>query len=160
MLVVVVGALWSWQGVLVLLCGLLAVVVGAWYAVSRRGRTRSVALLVVALGAVAFIGGLVMGDAGLPRAIAVVLLAALSVGSARVVFHRSRRDLRAAALSRTPAAAARHGVLLINPRSGGGKAERFDLVGACRERGIDAVVLEPGNDLLELAEDAVARGAD
>ncbi len=48
----------------------------------------------------------------------------------------------------------------MNPRSGGGKAERFDLPTRCRERGIEPVVLQPGDDLLSLAEDAVARGAD
>ena len=48
----------------------------------------------------------------------------------------------------------------MNLRSGGGKAERFDLVDECRQRGIEPIVLEPGNDLLELAQDAIARGAD
>ncbi len=35
-------------------------------------------------------------------------------------------------------------VLLINPRSGGGKAERVGLVEECRARGIEPVVLRPG----------------
>jgi diacylglycerol kinase family enzyme len=51
-------------------------------------------------------------------------------------------------------------VLLINPHSGGGKAERFGLVAQCRARGIEPVVLQPGDDLVGLAEAAVARGAD
>jgi diacylglycerol kinase family enzyme len=51
-------------------------------------------------------------------------------------------------------------VLLINPRSGGGKAERLGLVAECRARGIEPVVLQPGDDLVALAEAAVARGAD
>lgn len=51
-------------------------------------------------------------------------------------------------------------MLLINPRSGGGKAERFGLVAECRRRGIEPLVLEPGDDLVVLAEAAVARGAD
>jgi diacylglycerol kinase family enzyme len=53
-----------------------------------------------------------------------------------------------------------HAVLLMNPRSGGGKAEKFELERRCRERGIEPVVLTPGSDLLALAEDAVRRGAD
>ena len=57
-------------------------------------------------------------------------------------------------------APARHPVLLVNPVSGGGKAERFDLVQQCRARGIEAVVLRPGDDLAGLVADAVARGAD
>jgi diacylglycerol kinase family enzyme len=50
--------------------------------------------------------------------------------------------------------------LLINPKSGGGKAERFDLARAARKRGIGAVVLERGDDLLELAERALSDGAN
>jgi diacylglycerol kinase family enzyme len=50
--------------------------------------------------------------------------------------------------------------LLINPKSGGGKAERFDLAREARKRGIGAVVLEHGDDLLELAERALSDGAD
>jgi diacylglycerol kinase family enzyme len=48
----------------------------------------------------------------------------------------------------------------MNPKSGGGKAEKYHLVEECRKRGIEPVVLQPGDDLLQLAEDAVARGAD
>ena len=53
-----------------------------------------------------------------------------------------------------------HPVLLVNPRSGGGKATRFQLADRCRELGIEPVVLAPGDDLLHLAEDAVTRGCD
>ena len=42
----------------------------------------------------------------------------------------------------------------------GGKAERFGLAELCRERGIEPVILNPGDDLRQLAEDAVSRGAD
>lgn len=55
---------------------------------------------------------------------------------------------------------ARQSVLLINPHSGGGKAERFGLVEVCRTQGIEPVVLGPGDDLHGLVEAAVARGAD
>jgi diacylglycerol kinase family enzyme len=50
-------------------------------------------------------------------------------------------------------------VLIINLKSGGGKAERFDLAGEASRRGIEAVILAPGDDLLVLAEEAVDRGA-
>lgn len=53
-----------------------------------------------------------------------------------------------------------HPVLIINPRSGGGTAERLDLAGECRARGIELVELHHGDDLLGLAEDLVSRGAD
>ena len=51
-------------------------------------------------------------------------------------------------------------VLLINPRSGGGKAERVGLARECTARGIEPVVLRPGQDVVALAEAAVAGGAE
>ena len=83
--------------------------------------------------------------------------------------HRPR-PLRAAPRSQGAASAAgprharwvrpTHGVLIMNLRSGGGKAERFALAEECRRRGIEPVILEPGDDLLELARSAIDRGAD
>jgi len=54
----------------------------------------------------------------------------------------------------------RHPVLIVNPRSGGGKAKRFGLVNECVARGIEPVVFERGDDLLGVAAAAVSRGAD
>jgi diacylglycerol kinase family enzyme len=51
-------------------------------------------------------------------------------------------------------------VLFINPKSGGGKATRVRLAERARERGIDAIVLRPDDDLATLVDEAVARGAD
>ena len=51
-------------------------------------------------------------------------------------------------------------VLFINPRSGGGKAGRVHLDEAAQERGIQPVVLTPGDHLDALVEQAVAAGAD
>jgi diacylglycerol kinase family enzyme len=50
--------------------------------------------------------------------------------------------------------------LIINPRSGGGKAERFDLARECRTRGIEPLVFRPGDDLRTIATAAVTAGAD
>ena len=51
-------------------------------------------------------------------------------------------------------------VLFVNPRSGGGKAARAGLAEQARERGIDTIVLHPGDDLAALVRRAVADGAD
>lgn len=51
-------------------------------------------------------------------------------------------------------------VLFINPRSGGGRAGRAHLGEAARERAIKSVMLKPGDDLGDLAEEAAASGAD
>jgi diacylglycerol kinase family enzyme len=56
--------------------------------------------------------------------------------------------------------AAQRPALFINPRSGGGRAGRARLAEVARERGIEPVVLEPGDDLGALAADAAAAGAD
>lgn len=50
--------------------------------------------------------------------------------------------------------------LFVNPRSGGGKATAAGLVERARERGIDVVVVQAGQRLASLVEDAVARGAE
>jgi diacylglycerol kinase family enzyme len=71
----------------------------------------------------------------------------------RTSAHATHRHARAA----TPA---RNGVLIINPRSGGGKAERFNLLEEASKRSVEPVVLEPGDDLTQLARRAVSRGAD
>jgi diacylglycerol kinase family enzyme len=51
-------------------------------------------------------------------------------------------------------------VLFLNPRSGGGRAERGGLAERARERGIDVVALRPEQSLATLVEEAVAEGAD
>jgi hypothetical protein len=59
-----------------------------------------------------------------------------------------------------PVAAAGDAVLLINPRSGGGKAECTGPAQECRVRGVEPIVLGSEEDPVALAEAAVARGAD
>jgi diacylglycerol kinase family enzyme len=51
-------------------------------------------------------------------------------------------------------------VLLINPRSGDGKAARAALADRARERGVEPVVLRPTDDLATLTAIAVEKGAD
>jgi diacylglycerol kinase family enzyme len=87
------------------------------------------------------------------------LLAAASVGCARVALRRTRRAVLEAAHARQAAPREARPVLIINPKSGGGKAGRFRLTDECRARGIEPIVLQPGDDLMRLAEDAIAGGA-
>ena len=51
-------------------------------------------------------------------------------------------------------------VLIYNPKSGGGKAEKFSLATEGRRVAIEAIELSPGQDLETIVRDAVARGAD
>jgi diacylglycerol kinase family enzyme len=69
-------------------------------------------------------------------------------------------EQRTSGSSEAQAAPPVHPVVIINPRSGGGKAERFELVREAHARGIEPVLFEPGDDLRKIATDAVAAGAD
>jgi diacylglycerol kinase family enzyme len=131
----------------------VAAVVAAWTALVHRGARRVVATVVAAV-ALAAIVVLLLSDSVLQ----LVLLAALMAASAAA----SRVALGPAPSSTDtrPVGPARRGVLLMNPRSGGGKVGRFALVEEAHRRGIVPVVLEPGDDLRALAERAVADGAD
>lgn len=129
--------------------GALAVAGGAgWFALRRRGpaRVAGVALALVALGG---------GIAALVRLDVLDELAALAVTVA-VFAVATRVALLGAAQAIRPARAKRTGraVLLLNPRSGGGKVEQFDLVEEAKRRGIEPVMLEKGDDLVALAREA------
>ncbi|HSH32899.1 MAG TPA: diacylglycerol kinase family protein [Actinomycetota bacterium] len=157
---VIIATAASLGGVLMVLVGVLIVVGGGWHAVSRRGPVRTISVLVAVVGVVIAVTGLVIGDFSIGRGITIVLLSAISVGTARVALHRTDKDLAATVSSLPSAPPASRPVLIMNPRSGGGKVGKFHLEDECRSRGIEPVVLSPGDDLLALAEDAIARGAD
>jgi len=82
-----------------------------------------------------------------------VALLVVAAALGRSALGRDVRTLKAEPTAGARVAPAARPVLLINPRSGGGKAERSGLVGACTERGIEPVVLAPGDDLRELVLD-------
>ena len=89
-----------------------------------------------------------------------VFVAGMVLALAGIAAIRGIRVLRRSEPSGRAVSAARHAALIVNPRSGGGKAERFGLAEECRARGIEVLILEQGQDLAGLAEAAVARGAD
>ena len=59
-----------------------------------------------------------------------------------------------------PADPPRQPVLFVNPRSGGGTAERAGIVERARQSAIEVVMLTPGQSLPALVRAAVANGAD
>lgn len=154
--VLVVGIL-DRPGYLVLSALSLAVaVVGGWYALSRRGSGRVVGVVLLAVGLVAFLAVMVALDFGR----VLVLALGIAAGSVAAAGYALREPAVPEAGGGARAGRPEHPVLIMNLKSGGGKAERFHLVDECERRGIEPIVLTPGVDLLELAEDAVARGAD
>ena len=78
--------------------------------------------------------------------------------SARTALGKSRHAGGSA--QTTESFSVKRGVLILNPKSGGGKAEQFELAKRAREMGVEPVVLRPGDDLEQLARDAAERGAD
>ena len=160
-LAVVVVVLLRRPLVLALAVGCVGLGVGAAaYAVTRAGirRTLAAVLAVLALaGAVVLIFAAAGGLLVIGMVVALILLGAVATR------HALGRDIKSLKSSPTPGTAvgpAARPVLLMNPKSGGGKVGRFNLVEEARRRGIEPVVLAPGDDLLALAEQAVAGGAD
>ena len=139
---------------------LLMATVCGWFGVTRRGLLRTFGVVVAAVAAALFAMVVLTGDAHGLMVLVVLALGACSAGLTRYALRRDRRSIRTLQVPGTPVGPARHGVLIMNPKSGGGKATRFELADEARRRGIEPVVLEPGSDLVQLAEDAIDRGAD
>jgi diacylglycerol kinase family enzyme len=159
-LLVVVAALDNSKGLVVALLGAVVLIGAGWTAVSRRGTPRAIALLVAAGGLALLLASIGIADVVWWRALGAAVLCMVSVAAARLALHTGIDELRAAPTPGNPVPAAVHPVLLMNPKSGGGKAVKFDLAGECAARNIEAVVLGRDDDLLKLAEDAIAGGAD
>jgi hypothetical protein len=93
-------------------------------------------------------------------AVVVVLLLAVAAEGARRAVRAAVQRPPAARIPGARVGPSTHPVLLANPRSGGGTAERIALADEAHRRGIEYVVLGPGDDLQRRAEAAVQRGAD
>jgi diacylglycerol kinase family enzyme len=138
------------RGLLVLACGAL-VAAGAWEGVLRRGwgRVAGVTVAVLALSGAVYL----LADEGYLRVL--ILLGLGAVGwhvTARIAF---RPDV-----TLPPAEPPRRPVVVINPRSGDGRAARVGLAQAARERGIEPVELRPGDDLATVVRQRIDAGAD
>ncbi len=146
----------------VLAVGLVLLVNAAvWFALTERGTLRSIGAAVAVLAGVGLIVVLATHWQGLLVLAALLLLLALFGLTARYALGRvGEAALGRIAAAVVPVGAAGSGALIINLKSGGGKAERFDLAGEARRRGIEPIVLQQGDDLLELAESAITRGAE
>src|SRR4051812_5905854 len=138
------------NGLTVLVCLGVALLV-AWWALLRGGRAGAIAAIgACVLVAAALVLTVVEGNLLADAAVVVAMLGSIAL---------TRRAL-------TPEAGLQHvrpptnAVLFYNPKSGGGKAERFHLAREARARGITPVELKPGSDLRVLVDEAIASGAD
>jgi diacylglycerol kinase family enzyme len=127
-----------------------------WFVLTRRRVGRVLGFI----GVFVAISGLI-GFVETHLLLLAMLISAIAIFGASARYAVRHETLAASAHRSVPAAGpARNGVLIINPRSGGGKAEQFQLPEEALKRGIDPLVLEPGDDLGELAEQAARGGAD
>ncbi len=162
---VVVGSLArGWDEPLRVLTGfvLLAVLLAAlWIALTRTGSRRVVAVIVAVAAVVGLAASVVNGEGWLGVSMVVRVLAVMgAVALAKYALGTTVGSLKASDVEGTPVPAAKRGVLFMNLKSGGGKAERFHLVDECNRRGIEPIVLQSGEDWLQRVRDVAANGVD
>ena len=139
------------RGLIVLGCIAVALPAG-WYGLLRRGAVR-IAAFGVALATLVVPVVLLLTDGDhLAEAILIGVGLIVTLALARAAF------IRKVSLSSAPPP--ERPVLFYNPKSGGGKAEKFALADEARARGIEPIELTRGADLSDLVREAVAGGAD
>jgi diacylglycerol kinase family enzyme len=134
------------------------VVFFVWFILTRRGARRWLVVPIIWIALLAL--GTYGYDQKYQLAVMFVLLLLFGIVARYAVRHDQAPTRRATHGNARPLQPMQCGVLIINPKSGGGKAERFNLPDEARRRGIEPLLLRPGDDLCELAEGAVGRGAD
>ncbi len=141
------------------LIGVSTAAAGAWWTITERAPRRIVGIVVMAAGIIVLILGLTQlfrhSDDLAWHLLVTVGLLALATVTARLALVADLHTFDA-----SPTKQPRHPVLICNPKSGGGKVERFGLVDAATSMGVEVVLLQPGDDLAQLARAAIARGAD
>ncbi|MGW6918467.1 diacylglycerol/lipid kinase family protein [Kitasatospora sp. NPDC054939] len=147
-------------GLVVLTTGLVGLALtgaGGWWALAHHGAQRVAGALLAVAAPIAVVAVYAAVGAWLPIVVAVALWA-VALASARSGLRLVRP--RSVHAHRTPPP--RRPVLIMNPRSGGGKVARFGLVERAEKLGAQVVLLDPAvhTDVSELARRAVADGAD
>jgi diacylglycerol kinase family enzyme len=137
---------------LIVLAGVAIALAAAWYGLLRTGAARVLGIAIAVVGLAATIVVLIPDGDHLVEALAILGGLALAFGATSAAFrlHVPLAD----------AQPPRHPVLFYNPKSGGGKAERFNLADEARARGIEPTELTLGADLEQLVRAAAADGAD
>jgi len=153
-----VAVLWNnWAPLLGTLALVLVALMAAWYVVTGRGVVRVVAT-VIALAAIVVAVVTLVGN-HLGGIVLAGVLVAMFGWLARGALRSDPAVIGDVPSRGTPVGAAQHPVLIMNPWSGGGKADA-EFASAAQALGIETVTLTRGDDLEQLARDAIARGAD
>ena len=125
-----------------------------WKALAHRAVRRTLYGALAVIAALGALAGVVLLTSQFPvilAAVALVVLGAALAGGALAWVHQPAGRL---------VGPARHPVLIVNPRSGDGSAERAGVADEARRRGIEVVELEQGDDLGAIARRATRNGAD
>ena len=142
---------------LLIVAQVVIVVIGLWIALAHHGVLR---LAGIVLAVAALVVGLVAEarDGLLWVVVVTVALLALAVATGQRALRPNDERPAEAVIAKRP----RRAFLIMNPRSGGGKVERFDLRRRAEKLGAEVALLDgPGTvDVAELARQAVAEGAD
>jgi diacylglycerol kinase family enzyme len=137
---------------LLLIVALATALASAWYGLLGAGPARFLGFgLAMAIVAAILVAMLTLGEF-FGRGLLVAALLTTGVMAARAAV-RFRMPL-------PEVPAPRRAVLFFNPKSGGGKADRFQIAREARARNIEPIELGPGEDLEALVRKAVAGGAD
>jgi diacylglycerol kinase family enzyme len=141
--------------------GLVMLVAGGWAIITEYMPRRLVGIVVALAGIAAIIAAIIKANDGLQafvqNLIFLILAAAIAGACARFAL---LHDIHDDAVPASERFAPNRPVLIYNEKSGGGKVVSFGLLDVARDLGVETVPLRPGDDLAQLARDAVARGAD
>jgi diacylglycerol kinase family enzyme len=144
------------------LTGLALVAGGGWWMVTEHNPRRVFGIAGMALGGlvicVSVVATAAHADVAVLRILVLGALVAIATVCVRVALVPDLHELdrRHGVLHVRPSKP----VLLCNPWSGGGKVEKFGLAKMADDLGVEAVFLDRGLDLAQLAYDAIGRGAD
>jgi diacylglycerol kinase family enzyme len=131
----------------------------AYFFLSRRGVWRWLSLAVFVLTPIAVIAVFALRNL-LWVAVVAAAIWLLASMTARLALVRDHPDWRMPEHPAEPPA--RRPYLIMNPKSGGGKVERFDLKRKAEERGAEVFLIDGSEpvDVAKVAREAVAQGAD
>ena len=150
-----VGIVQEFPEFLVPLIPMVLVLWLAWRTITRRGRKRIISALALLFMFIVLVAAVVWAnfDSKILLAIAVAVIGNNLFSSLALSWTYLPTDQHFVKK-------AHHPVLIINTRSGGGAAQKAGLEEAAGRLEVKVVVLGPDDDLGQLAQDAVAAGAD
>ena len=141
------------------LVGAVVSLAAAFFFLSRRGVWRWLSLAVFVLTPIAVIAVFAFRNL-LWVAVVAAAIWLLASMTARLALARDHTDWRMPERPAEPPA--KHPYLIMNPKSGGGKVEKFDLERKAEELGAEVFLIDGSEpvDVAEVAREAVAQGAD